>query len=83
MHREAYQEFEKAKEISKGLDAYARLGIANANYHISSMVRHDLEKQERSLRTAMNNYFTILEIDDHNCGGTLGVANVLNEYGKT
>jgi hypothetical protein len=42
MHREAYQEFEKAKEISKGLDAYARLGIANANYHISSMVRHDL-----------------------------------------
>ena len=31
----------------------------------------------------MNNYFTILELDDHNCGGTLGIANVLNEYGKT
>jgi hypothetical protein len=31
----------------------------------------------------MNNYFTLLELDDHNCGGTLGIANVLNEYGKT
>lgn len=30
----------------------------------------------------MNQYFNILERDDHNCAGALGVANVLNEYGK-
>ena len=30
----------------------------------------------------MNQYFTILENDDKNCSGALGIANVLNEYGK-
>jgi hypothetical protein len=31
---------------------------------------------------AMNQYFSILERDEHNCAGALGIANVLNEYGK-
>jgi hypothetical protein len=30
----------------------------------------------------MHQYFTILERDEHNCAGAIGVANVLNEYGK-
>jgi len=30
----------------------------------------------------MQGYFKILEIDDHNCSGSLGIANVLCEYGK-
>lgn len=30
----------------------------------------------------MQTYFGILEIDEHNCAASLGVANVLNEYGK-
>ena len=34
------------------------------------------------MRQAMNSYFSILELDDHNCGGALGIANVLNEYDK-
>lgn len=28
-------------------------------------------------------YFSILEYDDHNCAGALGIANILNEYDKT
>jgi len=28
-------------------------------------------------------YFTILDYDDQNCAGALGIANVLNEYEKT
>lgn len=31
----------------------------------------------------MHMYFTILELDDHNCAGAIGIANVLNEYDKT
>jgi len=31
----------------------------------------------------MTQYFSILEYDDHNCAGALGIANVLNEYDKT
>lgn len=31
----------------------------------------------------MQMYFTILELDDQNCAGALGIANVLNEYDKT
>ena len=31
----------------------------------------------------MQMYFTILEYDDQNCAGALGIANVLNEYDKT
>lgn len=30
----------------------------------------------------MNQYFTILEFDDQNLPGALGIANVINEYGK-
>lgn len=30
----------------------------------------------------MTQYFSILERDEHNCAGSLGIANVLNEYGK-
>ena len=32
---------------------------------------------------AMEQYFSILERDEHNCAGALGIANVINEYGKT
>lgn len=30
----------------------------------------------------MNDYFKILEIDEKNCSGVLGIGNVLAEYGK-
>lgn len=30
----------------------------------------------------MQGYFRILDIDDHNCSGSLGISNVLCEYGK-
>ena len=30
----------------------------------------------------MNQYFSVLEIDDANCFGSLGIANVLCEYNK-
>jgi hypothetical protein len=30
----------------------------------------------------MNQYFSVLEIDDMNCFGSLGIANVLCEYNK-
>ena len=38
--------------------------------------------QEKALRDAMNQYFSVLEIDDANCFGSLGIANVLCEYNK-
>ena len=31
----------------------------------------------------MKQYFTILETDENNCAGVLGIGNVLTEYGKT
>ena len=30
----------------------------------------------------MQGYFSILEIDEQNCAASLGIANILNEYGK-
>lgn len=30
----------------------------------------------------MQNYFSIIESDEQNCAACLGIANVLNEYGK-
>ena len=30
----------------------------------------------------MNDYFKLLEIDEKNCSGVLGIGNVLAEYGK-
>ena len=30
----------------------------------------------------MKQYFTILDTDENNCAGVLGIANVLTEYGK-
>ena len=69
--------------MSKGQDSFSRVGIANSNYHISTMCRPDVIKQEQYLSTAMHGYFKILEMDEHNCSGSLGIANVLCEYGKT
>lgn len=46
------------------------------------MRRSDINQQEIFLRQAMQQYFTILERDEHNCAGVLGIGNVLNEYGK-
>ena len=30
----------------------------------------------------MNQYFSVLELDEMNTAGSLGIANVLSEYGK-
>lgn len=30
----------------------------------------------------MQQYFSVLELDEHNAAGSLGVANVLSEYNK-
>jgi thioredoxin-like negative regulator of GroEL len=82
MGKESYAQFEYAKQISKGQDSYARVGLANSSYCISTLRRADSNRQEEFLRQAMNQYFNILERDEHNCAGALGIANVLNEYGK-
>lgn len=42
----------------------------------------DVYKQEDYLQKAMNAYFSLLEIDENNCAGVLGIGNVLSEYGK-
>ena len=45
-------------------------------------MRGDVFKQEDHLRKAMQSYFGVLELDDANCFGSLGIANVLCEYNK-
>lgn len=82
MVKESDAQFENAKQITKGQDSYARVGLANSSYCISTLRRADSSRQEEFLRMAMNQYFSILERDEHNCAGALGIANVLNEYGK-
>jgi len=46
------------------------------------MCRHDLPKQEKYLQEAMRAYMNLLEIDESNCAGVLGIANVLVEHNK-
>ena len=82
MIKESDAQFENAKQITKGQDSYARVGLANSSYWISTLRRADSNRQEEFLRMAMHQYFSILERDEHNCAGALGIANVLNEYGK-
>lgn len=45
-------------------------------------MRSDIDRQEIKLRSAMTKYFAVLELDDNNCFGSLGIANVLCEYTK-
>jgi len=79
--REAMAEFERAKQICP-TDSFARAAIANFNFNMSTQRRSDPANQESCLRSAMQTYFGILEIDEQNCAASLGIANVLNEYGK-
>ena len=80
--QEAFNEYSKALEMSGKRDSYARVGIANIQYAASVLQRPNINKQEESLRQAMKQYFTILDTDENNCAGVLGIANVLTEYGK-
>jgi len=69
-------------ELSSNRDPYARLGLANINYLLSVMHRTELTFQEGQLQSAMGKYFSLLELDECNSYGSLGIANVLAEYGK-
>jgi len=64
------------------MDSYARIGIANIHYQISTQLRNNIDSQEIELRKAMQQYFSVLELDEMNTAGSLGIANVLSEYGK-
>lgn len=79
---ESKQEFQKAMELSGNRDTYAFVGLANINYALSCMQRQDINMQEASLRSGLAKYFGILEIDEHNTYASLGIANILTEYGK-
>ena len=78
----AYKEYQKALEMSHKRDSYARVGIANIHYQTSTFHRNNIEAQEIELRKAMQQYFSVLELDEHNSAGSLGIANVLTEYNK-
>lgn len=39
--KESTQDFEQAKQISKGQDSYARCGLANASYTASTLRREN------------------------------------------
>ena len=79
---EAYKEYQKALEMSNKRDSYARVGIANIHYLTSTFHRNNIEAQEAELRKSMQQYFSVLELDEMNTAGSLGIANVLSEYGK-
>jgi len=69
-------------ETSHNKDSYARVGLANIAYQASCLFRSEVQKQEDYMRYAMRQYFGILEIDENNCFGPLGIANLLTEYSK-
>jgi RNA polymerase-associated protein CTR9 len=79
---EAKREFQKAMEMSGNRDTYAFIGLANINYTLSCMHRNDINGQESQLRSALSKYFGILELDENNTYASLGIANLLTEYGK-
>ena len=79
---EAKQEYVKAMELSGNRDTYAFVGLANINYALSVQYRHDMNVQEAQLRSALSKYFGILEIDEFNTYASLGIGNILTEYGK-
>ena len=64
-------------------DVYARAGMATIHYLTSTYHRSKINNQEDSLRCAMQQYFKMLDMDESNSLGVLGIANVLTEYGKT
>lgn len=81
--REGWAEYEHVLRKINAKDSFAKLGIANMNYSQSNTMRGmDINKQEEYLRRAMGLYFEILECDEANCFGVLGIGNILAEYGK-
>jgi tetratricopeptide (TPR) repeat protein len=80
--QEAKAQYSKAMEHSHNKDAFARVGLANIAYLSSCLFRSEVQKQEDYMRYAMRQYFGILEIDENNCFGSLGIANLLTEYNK-
>ena len=76
------REYMQAMELSGNRDPYARLGLANINYALSCMNRNEISFQEVQLQSAFNKYFSLLELDENNSYGSLGIGNVLAEYGK-
>jgi tetratricopeptide (TPR) repeat protein len=79
---EAKQEFQKAMGMTGNRDTYAFIGLANINYAASCIARHEMNVQEQQLRSGLQKYFGILEIDESNTYASLGIANILTEYGK-
>jgi hypothetical protein len=58
------KDFQRAMELSHNRDTYAFVGLANINYALSTMHRHDINTQEAHLRSALSKYFGILEMDE-------------------
>lgn len=79
---EAYKEYQKALEMSNKRDSYARVGIANIHYQTSTFHRANIDAQEGELRKSMQQYFSVLELDEMNTAGSLGIGIVLSEYNK-
>ena len=79
---EAYKEYQEALKMSNKRDSYARVGIANIHYQTSTFHRNNAEAQESELRKAMQQYFSVLELEEMNTAGALGIGNVLAEYNK-
>ena len=79
---DAYKEYQQALEMSNKRDIYARVGIANIHYQTSTFHRSNVEVQEQELRKSMQQYFSVLELDELNTAGSLGIGIVLSEYNK-
>ena len=68
--------------MSNKRDSYARVGIANIHYQTSTFHRGNIDAQEQELRKSMQQYFSVLELDEINTAGSLGIGIVLSEYNK-
>lgn len=69
-------------DLSGNRDTYAFIGLANINYALSCIHRQDINNQEAQLRSALSKFFGILELDENNTHASLGIGNLLAEYGK-
>lgn len=79
---QAYGEFSFVVDKLVRGDSYALIGKANINYEQSTRCRDDPHKQSFFLNKAMNTYIEVLERDECNAFASLGIANILSEYGK-
>lgn len=63
-------------------DSYALLSQANIMYNVSVELRKMPDKEENELKKALDLYMKVLEIENNNVFATLGIGNILGEFGK-